>query len=147
MLQAKAAQDTLLESEKAARQSAETTAASLQVQLQNATSKAVIVEQVQATTLNQSCAHCKYERTAKLHACSELTLLTLQSWEEAKKQADSAEGQLRELKQQLLEAAKQAEAKSNQVCLIQQRDCTQRFSTFSRSPEQWVSVMGLIIII
>ena len=43
--------------------------------------------------------------------------LVLQRCEEAKSRADSAEGQLRGLKQQLLEAAQQAEATTTQVCL------------------------------
>ena len=55
--------------------------------------------------------------------------LVLQNWEEAKthwqKKVDFAEGQLQALRQeQLLEAAKHAEAIRTQVCLIQRRDCT-----------------------
>ena len=42
--------------------------------------------------------------------------LVLQSWEAAKKKADYAEGELRGLKQQVLEAAKLAETTSTQVC-------------------------------
>ena len=41
--------------------------------------------------------------------------LVLQSWEEARNNADSAEGQLCDLKQQLLEAAEKAEAACTQV--------------------------------
>ena len=67
MLQEKVKQDMLLETEKAARQSAETTAASLQVELQDATCRATVAEQVQAITLNKSYARCKC--VAKSHAC------------------------------------------------------------------------------
>lgn len=42
--------------------------------------------------------------------------LVLQRCEEAKSRADSAEDQLRGLKQQLLEAAERAEATTTQVC-------------------------------
>ena len=69
-LQEKAKLEVLLESEKAARQLAETTAADLQVQLQNATSKAFMAEQV-LSTLSKNSTLCMCVLLDP-HACSPL---------------------------------------------------------------------------